>query len=59
MSLKITEKTSQENVPETHAYTPLSENPQCFKICMWFPRRVFKDMVFFSALVLRAIEISQ
>ena len=31
-------------------YIPLSESSQCIKICIWFPRRVFKDMVLFSAL---------
>ena len=45
MSLKETEKASQESVPENQEYTPLSEIPQCFNICIWFPRRVFKDMV--------------
>ena len=59
MSLKETEKTSQEIVPENQEYTPLSEIPQCYKVCIWFPRRVFKDMVLFSAFVLRAIEFSQ
>ena len=44
---------------KNHEYTPLSEIPQCFKICIWFPRGVLKDMVLFSAFVLRAIEISQ
>ena len=39
--------------------TPLGEIPQCFKICIWFPRHVYKDMVLFSAYVLRAIRISR
>ena len=43
---------------QNHEYNPLSENPQCFKICIWFPRHVFKDMVLFSAFILRAIQIS-
>ena len=42
-----------------HEYTALGEIPQCFKICIWFPRHVYKDMVLFSAFVLRAIEISR
>ena len=31
-------------------YTPLSESSQCIRICIWFPRHVFKDLVLFSAL---------
>ena len=37
-------------VTRNNVYTPLSESSQCFKICIWFPRRVFEDMVLFSAL---------
>ena len=37
-------------VTRNNVYTPLSEISQCIKICIWFPRRVFKDMVLFSAL---------
>ena len=37
-------------VTRNNVYTPLSESSQCIKICIWFPRRVFKDMVLFSAL---------
>ena len=34
-----------------HVYTPLSERTQCIKICVLFPRHVFKDVVLFSALL--------
>ena len=44
---------------KNHEYTPLSEIPQCFKICIRFPRHVYKDMVLFSAFVLRAIRFSR
>ena len=37
-------------VTHNHVCTPLSESSQCIKICIWFPRHVFKDMVLFSAL---------
>ena len=37
-------------VTRKNVYTPLSESSQCIKICIWFPRHVFKDMVLFSAL---------
>ena len=32
-------------------YTPLSESTQCMKLCVWFPRHVFEDMVLISALL--------
>ena len=37
-------------VTRNNVYTPLSDCSQCIKICIWFPRHVFKDMVLFSAL---------
>ena len=37
-------------VMHINVYTPLSESSQCIKICIWFPRHVFKDMVLFSAM---------
>ena len=37
-------------VTRNDVYTPSSESSQCIKICIWFPRHVFKDMVLFSAL---------
>ena len=37
-------------VTRNNVYTPLSESSQCIKSCIWFPRRVFKDVVLFSAL---------
>ena len=57
--IEIGEKNSRVFFEKNHEHTPLGEIPQCFKICIWFPRHVFKDMVLFSALVLRAIDISQ
>ena len=37
--------------PESaYIHTPLSEKSQCFKICIWFPRHMFKDLVLFSAV---------
>ena len=44
---------------KNHENTPLSEIQQCFRIGFRFPRHVFKNMVLFSAFVLRAIEFSQ
>ena len=41
-----------------HEYTPLSEFLQWFRISIWFPRHMFKDMVLFSAFVLRAFQFS-
>ena len=32
-------------------YTALSESTQCIRICVWFPRHVFKDMALFFALL--------
>ena len=37
-------------VTRNNVYTPLSESSQCIRICIWFPRHVFKDMVLLSAL---------
>ena len=37
-------------VTHNHVYTPLSESSQCIRICIWFPRHLFKDMILFSAL---------
>ena len=37
-------------VTHNHVYTLLSETSQSIKICIWFPRHVFKYMVLFSAL---------
>ena len=37
-------------VTRNNVYTPLSECSQCIKICIWFPRHVFKDIVLFSAM---------
>ena len=33
-------------VTRNNVYTPLSECWQGIKICIWFPRHVFKNMVF-------------
>ena len=52
-------KTLKGFFEKNHEHTPLGEIPQCFKICIWFPRHVYKDMVLFSAYVLRAIRISR
>ena len=38
-------------VTRNNVYTPLSERSQCIKICIWFPRHVFKDMFLLSALL--------
>ena len=38
-------------VTRNNVYTPLSESSQCIRICMWFPRHVFKDMVLLSAML--------
>ena len=38
------------NPVSAYIHTPLSESSQCIKICIWFPRHVFKDMVLISAL---------
>ena len=38
------------NPVSAYIHTPLSESSQCFKICIWFPRHMFKDLVLFSAL---------
>ena len=37
-------------VTHNHVYTLLSESSQRIRICIWFPRHVFKDMILFSAL---------
>ena len=37
-------------VTRNNVYTPLSESSQCIRICIWFPRHVFKDIVLFSAM---------
>ena len=37
-------------VTRNNVYTPLSESSQCCKICIWFPRHVFKDIFMFSAM---------
>ena len=38
------------NPESAYIHTPLSESLQCIKICIWFPRHMFKDLVLFSAL---------
>ena len=37
-------------VTRNNVYTPLNESSQCIKICIWFPRHVFKDIVLFFAM---------
>ena len=38
------------NPESAYIHTPLSESLQGIKICIWFPRHMFKDLVLFSAL---------
>ena len=40
----------RRNPESAYTHTPSSESSQSIKICIWFPRHVFKELVLFSAL---------